>query len=284
MSSSTIPSPIDQLLEIMAKLRDPDGGCPWDLEQSFETIAPHTIEEAYEVAEAIARRDMQELKDELGDLMFQVVFYAQMAREIGEFDFNDVVRAVSEKMIRRHPHVFGTEDIPTAEAQTVAWEEVKARERAEKRARASLEADASTLPSALDGVATTLPALTRAVKLQKRAARVGFDWPDVRPVFDKIREELGELQAEIDTKAEASRIAEEYGDLLFVIANLGRHLALDPETVLRAANRKFVRRFQGVEKILARDGKTPAESTLEEMDAIWNEIRAADKLVNNSDS
>lgn len=268
----------------MAKLRDPDGGCPWDLEQSFETIAPHTIEEAYEVAEAIARRDMQELKDELGDLMFQVVFYAQMAREIGEFDFNDVVRAVSEKMIRRHPHVFGTEDIPTAEAQTVAWEEVKARERAEKRARASLEADASTLPSALDGVATTLPALTRAVKLQKRAARVGFDWPDVTPVFDKIREELGELQAEIDTKAEASRIAEEYGDLLFVIANLGRHLALDPETVLRAANRKFVRRFQGVEKILARDGKTPAESTLEEMDAIWNEIRAADKLVNNSDS
>ncbi len=270
----------------MAKLRDPDGGCPWDLEQSFETIAPHTIEEAYEVAEAIARRDMQELKDELGDLMFQVVFYAQMAREIGEFDFNDVVRAVSEKMIRRHPHVFGTEDIPTAEAQTAAWEEVKARERAEKSARAGLEADADALtpPSALDGVALALPALTRAVKLQKRAARVGFDWPDVRPVFDKIREELGELQAEIDTKADAARIAEEYGDLLFVIANLGRHLALDPETVLRAANRKFVRRFQGVEKILARDGKTPAESTLEEMDAIWNEIRAADKLANSSDS
>ena len=259
----------------MEILRDPKTGCPWDLEQNFETIAPHTIEEAYEVAEAIARNDMQELKDELGDLMFQVVFYAQMAKEAGHFDFNDVVRAISEKMIRRHPHVFGTADIATAEAQTIAWEEVKARERAMKSAS---NRDAALHPSsALDGVAETLPALTRAVKLQKRAARVGFDWPSIMPVLDKIREELGELQAEIDTQGSEARIAEEYGDLLFVMANLGRHLHLEPETVLRAANRKFIRRFQVIEQALSEKGKTPAESNLEEMDEIWNKIRIQDK-------
>ena len=259
----------------MENLRDPESGCPWDLEQNFETIAPHTIEEAYEVAEAIARNDMQELKDELGDLMFQVVFYAQMAKEAGHFDFNDVVQAISEKMIRRHPHVFGTADIATAEAQTIAWEEVKARERAMKSA--SYRDAAPHPPSALDGVAETLTALTRAAKLQKRAARVGFDWPSITPVLDKIREELGELQAEIDTQGSETRIAEEYGDLLFVMANLGRHLHLEPETVLRAANRKFIRRFQVIEQALSEKGKTPADSNLEEMDEIWNKIRIQDK-------
>lgn len=279
MSIPEGPAPIDRLLAIMERLRAPDGGCPWDLEQTFETIAPHTIEEAYEVAEAIARGDMAELKDELGDLMFQIVFYAQMAKEIGAFDFNDVVRAVSEKMIRRHPHVFGTETIPTAEAQTIAWEEVKAQERAAKElARTDAAAAGKAAPpSALDGVALALPALTRAVKLQKRAARVGFDWPSVAPVLEKIREELGELEAEIGRASNEARIAEEYGDLLFVIANLGRHLKLDPETVLRSANAKFVRRFNKVEERLAEKGKTPDESTLEEMDEIWNEIRAEDK-------
>lgn len=256
----------------MEKLRNPDGGCPWDLEQNFETIAPHTIEEAYEVAEAIARKDMVELKDELGDLMFQVVFYAQMAKEAGDFDFNDVIEAISEKMIRRHPHVFGSADIATAEAQTMAWEETKAQERAEKKK------DSNKTPSALDGVAETLPALTRAVKLQKRAGRVGFDWPSISPVFDKIEEELGELKTEIDENGSKDRIAEEYGDLLFVLANLGRHLELDPETVLRAANRKFIRRFQSVEQRIENKGKSLDQCSLEEMDDVWNEIRAEDKI------
>ncbi len=272
MSENKAPAPIDQLLDIMSKLRNPDGGCPWDLEQNFETIAPHTIEEAYEVAEAISRNDMAELKDELGDLMFQVVFYAQMAKEAGDFDFNDVITGISEKMIRRHPHVFGGADIATAEAQTTAWEETKARERAEKTKHTD------KVPSALDGVAETLPALTRAVKLQKRAARVGFDWPSIAPVFDKIEEELGELRTEIDEDGSKDRIAEEYGDLLFVLANLGRHLELEPETVLRSANRKFIRRFQTVEQRIEDKGKIIDQSSLEEMDKIWNEVRAEDKL------
>lgn len=272
MPQRNAADPIDQLLDIMKKLRDPDGGCPWDLEQDFSTIAPHTIEEAYEVAEAIARGDMDELKDELGDLMFQVVFYAQMAKESGDFDFNDVIEAISEKMVRRHPHVFGSADIATAEAQTLAWEETKARERAAKTATSA------KAPSALDGVAETLPALTRAVKLQKRAARVGFDWPSITPVFDKIEEELGELRTEIDDGGSKDRIAEEYGDLLFVLANLGRHLELDPETVLRDANRKFIRRFQKVEETIEYKGKKIVDSSLEEMDAIWNEIRVKDKI------
>ncbi|MCC3306058.1 nucleoside triphosphate pyrophosphohydrolase [Sneathiella sp. HT1-7] len=272
MSENKASTPIDQLLDIMSKLRNPDGGCPWDLEQNFETIAPHTIEEAYEVAEAIAKNDMTELKDELGDLMFQVVFYAQMAKEAGDFDFNDVIAAISEKMIRRHPHVFGNADIATAEAQTTAWEETKAQERAEKGK------NSNKAPSALDGVAKALPALTRAVKLQKRAARVGFDWPSIAPVFDKIEEELGELRTEIDTNGGHDRIAEEYGDLLFVLANLGRHLDLEPETVLRAANRKFIRRFQFVEQRIENKGKILEECSLEELDSVWNEIRSEDKL------
>ena len=250
MTKSVTPAPIDQLLDIMARLRNPEGGCPWDLEQNFETIAPHTIEEAYEVAEAIAKGDMAELKDELGDLMFQVVFYAQMAKEAGDFDFNDVIKAISEKMIRRHPHVFGNEDIATAEAQTTAWEETKARERVLKR---------------------------RAVKLQNRAGRVGFDWPSIRPVFEKIEEEMAELRVEIDNDGSEERIAEEYGDLLFVMANLGRHLKLEPETVLRSANRKFTRRFQTVEQRLTSRGKSLDQCSLEEMDDVWNEIRKEDK-------
>ncbi|WP_373087336.1 nucleoside triphosphate pyrophosphohydrolase [Sneathiella sp.] len=265
------PASIDRLLEIMARLRDPDGGCPWDLEQNFETIAPHTIEEAYEVADAIADGDMAELKDELGDLMFQVVFYAQMAKEAGHFDFNDVIDAISDKMIRRHPHVFGNDNIPTAEAQITAWEETKAQERAAKM-------KTGEQPSVLDGVASNLPAFTRAVKLQKRAARVGFDWPSIDQVFDKIHEEMGELKTEIALEDSAEDIAEEYGDFLFVVANLGRHLNLDPETVLRQANRKFTRRFQFVEQRLKALGKTPDQSSLEEMDTLWNDVRQKDKL------
>ena len=274
MSDEKPPVPIDQLIDIMSKLRDPVDGCPWDLEQNFKTIAPHTIEEAYEVAEAIAKGDMKELKDELGDLMFQVVFYAQMAKEADDFDFNDVIEAISEKMIRRHPHVFGNADIATAEAQTTAWEDTKARERAEKNTTADGR------PSALDGVAETLPALTRAVKLQNRAARVGFDWPSIAPVFDKIEEEIGELREEIDEGGSQDRIAEEYGDLLFVVANLGRHLELDPETVLRVANRKFIRRFEKVELVIEKKGKNISQCSLEEMDSVWNEIRLEDKINN----
>ncbi|MEH6524909.1 MAG: nucleoside triphosphate pyrophosphohydrolase [Sneathiella sp.] len=260
-------SPMNRLLDIMSRLRNPDGGCPWDLQQDFSTIAPHTIEEAYEVADAIAEGDMEDLKGELGDLMFQVVFYAQMAKENGDFDFNGVIDAISDKMIRRHPHVFGTTDIGSAEAQTVAWEDAKAQERALKaKAR-------QTPPSALDGVANGLPALTRAVKLQNRAARVGFDWPDIGPVFDKIDEEMAELKEEIEQGGSQHRIAEEYGDLLFVLANLGRHLELEPETILRQANKKFTGRFQAVEALLAKRGKGPSDSTLKEMDGLWNKVK-----------
>ncbi len=274
MTEPAPASPINQLLDIMAQLRNPEGGCPWDLEQSFETIAPHTIEEAYEVAEAIANGDMDELKDELGDLMFQVVFYAQMAKEEGKFDFNDVVTAISEKMIRRHPHVFGSQEIASADAQTLAWEETKAMERAAKS-----DNGANQPPSALEGVANSLPALTRAVKLQKRAARVGFDWPDIIPVFDKISEELEELKTEIESNGSKDRIAEEYGDLMFVLANLGRHLEVEPETVLRQANRKFIRRFEAVEQHLLDQGKTPNESSLEEMDELWNQVKRDENTV-----
>lgn len=264
-------TPIDRLLEIMERLRDPIGGCPWDQEQTFDTIAPHTIEEAYEVAEAIADKDMEELKSELGDLMFQVVFYAQMAKEESAFDFNDIVNAISDKMLARHPHVFGETDIESADAQIIAWEETKAEER-RKKAESK-----KGIHSALDGVAHTLPAFTRAVKLQNRAARVGFDWPDITPVFDKIHEELDELKAEIQEDSSKERIAEEYGDFLFVAANLGRHLGVDPETVLSQANRKFTRRFQQVEGKLKKLGKSPQESDLAEMDHLWNQVKVDEK-------
>ncbi|MEH6405030.1 MAG: nucleoside triphosphate pyrophosphohydrolase [Sneathiella sp.] len=261
-------NPIDTLLNIMTRLRDPENGCPWDVEQTFETIAPHTIEEAYEVAEAIANKDMDELKSELGDLMFQVVFYSQMAKEEGAFSFNDVLDTINEKMIHRHPHVFGETQIADADAQIVAWEETKAEERRQKSIKS-----AEPL-SALDGVANALPALTRSVKLQNRAARVGFDWPDINPVFDKIDEEMEELKVEIKSGISQTRIEEEYGDLLFVIANLGRHLGLDAEIALKKANKKFTRRFKGVEEKLSNLGKSPKTSDLDEMETLWGDVKS----------
>ncbi len=261
-------SDLSRLLEIMARLRDPEHGCPWDLEQSFATIAPYTIEEAYEVAEAAERGEPEALKDELGDLLLQVVFHSRMAEEARHFDFNDVARGIADKMIRRHPHVFGDAEVAGSAAQTVAWEAQKAEER---RAKAA----ASGRPeSALEGVGLGLPALTRAEKLQKRAARVGFDWPSAAPVFDKIAEEISELRAEIDNGAAPERIADELGDLLFAVVNLARKLALDPEQVLRSANRKFERRFHAVERRLAARGKPVGAASLDEMEAEWQRVKA----------
>ncbi|MBP7000220.1 nucleoside triphosphate pyrophosphohydrolase [Amaricoccus sp.] len=258
---------LPRLVAIMARLRDPERGCPWDLEQDFATIAPYTIEEAYEVADAIERGAMGELRDELGDLLLQVVYHAQMAREAGHFGFDDVARGVSDKMIRRHPHVFGAESRDKSAAeQTRDWEAIKAAERAARPVR----------PSALDGVAMGLPALLRAVKLQNRAARVGFDWPDAGAVLDKIAEETAEL-VEARDAGDAGKVAEEFGDLLFVMANLARHLGVDPEAALRAANAKFTRRFHAIEAALACDGRGPEQSDLAEMDALWNAAKAAER-------
>jgi len=256
---------IQRLLAIMARLRDPARGCPWDREQDFASIAPYTIEEAYEVAEAIAENDMASLKDELGDLLFQVVFHARMAEERGAFAFAEIAEAIADKMLRRHPHVFGDAAIADAAAQTVAWEEHKAKERNARNAHRP--------QSALDGVGVALPALTRAEKIQKRAARVGFDWPAAAPILDKIEEEIGELRAELATGGQA-RIEDELGDLLFAVANLARHLEIDPETALRNATRKFERRFRRVEALLAERGRTPADSTLDEMEAQWRRAKA----------
>jgi ATP diphosphatase len=256
---------LPRLAEIMRRLRAPEGGCPWDIEQDFDTIAPYTIEEAYEVADAIARRDWDGLRGELGDLLFQAVYHAQMASEAGHFTLDDVVRAISDKMITRHPHVFGDTQINSADAQTQAWEVMKARERA---ARAQT--------GVLDDVPLALPALMRALKLQNRAARVGFDWPEIGQVVDKIAEEAREL-AEARESLSQDEIAEEYGDLLFVMANLGRHLKIDPETALRAANDKFTRRFRSVEAALLAQGRSPSESTLDEMDALWDAAKVAEK-------
>jgi MazG family protein len=257
-----------RLLDIMARLRDPEHGCPWDLEQSFATIAPYTIEEAYEVAEAAERGEPEALKDELGDLLLQVVFHARMAEEARQFDFNDVARAIADKMIRRHPHVFAEAQVEGAAAQTVAWEAQKAGERQAKAAAAG------RTESALDGVGLGLPALTRADKLQKRAARVGFDWPAVEPIFDKIDEEIAELHTEIDQGAAPERVAEELGDLLFAVANLARRLEIDPEQALRNANRKFERRFRSIEERLAAAGKPMSEASLDEMEAEWQRVKA----------
>ena len=258
-----------RLLEIMRRLRDPDTGCPWDIEQDFATIAPYTIEEAYEVADAIQREDWAELKGELGDLLFQSVFHAQMAAEKGLFTFDDVANGMSDKMVARHPHVFGEESRDkSAEQQTADWEKIKAAERAGKEQQGTLE-----------GVAVNLPALTRAVKLQKRAARVGFDWPDSSHVIDKIAEEARELEEARDTLTDDA-VKEEFGDLLFVVANLARHLKVDPEEALRAANAKFTRRFEGIEAKLAANGKTPSKSNLEEMDALWDAVKAEEKAKN----
>ena len=261
-------SDIGRLLDIMARLRDPDHGCPWDLEQSFTTIAPYTIEEAYEVAEAAERGEPEALKDELGDLLLQVVFHSRMAEEARQFDFNDVARGIADKMIRRHPHVFADAEVDGSAAQTVAWETQKAEERRAKAAAAGRS------ESALDGVGLGLPALTRAEKLQKRAARVGFDWPSAAPVFDKISEEIAELHAEIDGGAAPDRIADELGDLLFAVTNLARKLAVDPEQALRNANRKFERRFQAVEARLAQKGKAVGAASLDEMEAEWQRVKA----------
>jgi MazG family protein len=258
--------PIFELLEIMARLRAPVGGCAWDLEQTFATIAPYTVEEAYEVADAIERGDLNDLREELGDLLLQVVFHARMAEEDGAFAFADVARAINAKMIRRHPHVFGEADQRSSAEQTQAWEVIKAEERAEKGKAASL----------LDDVPVGLPALTRAVKLSKRAANVGFVWPSAKEVLDKLHEEIAELEHEVEV-GDMAKAREELGDVLFVCANLARQLDIEPEDALRATNAKFVRRFQFIEKRLAEIGKTPAQSDLPEMDALWDAAKAAEK-------
>ncbi len=259
---------ISRLIEIMAALRDPDSGCPWDLKQTFATIAPYTIEEAYEVADAIVRGDLGALKDELGDLLFQVVYHARMAEERNAFAFSDVVEAITAKMIRRHPHVFGSIEQRAAGARPGFWDRAKAAERAENDA------------SVLDDVPVPLPALTRAIKLQNKAAKVGFDWPSLAPVLAKLKEELAELEHEIASgpkkqSDKSSAIEEEFGDLLFVIANVARHLKIDPESALRAANEKFIRRFRYIEERLGARGRGPAQSNLAEMDALWDEAKAA---------
>lgn len=259
---------ITTLLAIMARLRDKERGCPWDLEQTFETIAPYTIEEAYEVADAIERKGPADLKDELGDLLFQVVFHAQMASEAKQFSFADVVQSICEKMIRRHPHVFAGAKIDTADEQTVAWEEYKRRERALRAAKGE---------SLLDDVPLALPALARALKLQKRAASVGFDWREQGPILDKLEEEIGELKAEIAANAPPAKLADELGDILFVCANMARRLGIDPEEALRGTNRKFVRRFAYVEESIKNSGRKLGEVSLEDMDAAWDEAKAHER-------
>lgn len=257
---------LPRLLEVMRRLRDPETGCPWDIEQTFATIAPYTIEEAYEVADAIEREAWGELRDELGDLLLQTVYHTAIASERGLFDFHEVARAIAAKMIDRHPHVFGDESRDkSADEQTRDWEAIKAAERAQKAQRGTL-----------DGVAAGLPALLRAVKLQKRAARVGFDWPQTDHVLDKIVEEAGEL-VQAQGRLSAREMHEEFGDLLFVMANLARHLAIDPEAALRATNAKFTRRFEAVEALLAKQGKRPEDSDLAEMDALWDAVKAEEK-------
>ena len=269
--------PIRRLLGIMAKLRDPDGGCPWDVEQDFASIAPHTIEEAYEVADAIEQGDMAALQDELGDLLFQVVFHAQMASEAGDFDFDAVVEAIADKMVRRHPHVFGDARIDGAEAQTVAWEEHKRLEReARNNARnpPGAENPDANGPGALDGVIAALPALTRALKLQKRAARVGFDWHETAPVIGKVSEELAEVEAEIAAGGDAAKLRDEVGDLLFCCVNLARKLGIDPETALRGGNAKFERRFRRMEELLNADGKRIEDLPVDEvLDVYWTRVK-----------
>lgn len=254
---------LPRLLEVMARLRDPETGCPWDIEQTFETIVPYTIEEAYEVGDAIARGDMDELESELGDLLLQVVYYAQMGTEQDRFDFHSIANRISDKMVHRHPHIFGDESRDKSAAQQTAdWEKIKAAERGNART--------------LDGVALALPALTRAVKLQKRAARVGFDWPNTDQVLAKIQEESAELIEARDTLPHDKQV-EEFGDLLFVMANLARHLKIDPEAALRGANAKFMRRFEYIEDALTKLGKSPEHSDLAEMDALWNAAKATEK-------
>tara|TARA_R100000935_G_scaffold53892_1_gene82104 strand:+ start:703 stop:1539 length:837 start_codon:yes stop_codon:yes gene_type:complete len=261
---------MSRLIEIMAKLRDPQTGCAWDVAQDFSTIAPYTIEEAYEVADAIQREEMNELKEELGDLLFQVVFHSQMAKEVGAFEIADVVDAINAKMIRRHPHVFGNEDTRTADQQVAAWEVIKAQERAGK--------DKSNGPSsALDGVALALPSLLRAEKLQKRAARVGFDWTEADPIFDKLTEETDEVREAIET-GDPDKIEDELGDLLFVAANLSRRLNVDPEQALRRANAKFERRFRAMEALADEAGQDFATLDIDAQEALWQRVKHQERV------
>jgi MazG family protein len=265
---------LDVLLRVMARLRDPDTGCPWDVKQDFASIAPYTIEEAYEVADAIARDDLDGLKEELGDLLLQVVYHAQMASEEARFGFADVVDAITRKMIRRHPHVFEDASLRDEFLTRDVWQRIKAEEKAERKQ--GREA------SRLDDVPVALPALARAVKMQRSAAEVGFDWPSLTPVLAKAEEEIAELKAALDAAHEetdarpAKRVTEEFGDLLFVMANIARHLGVDPEAALRGANLKFVQRFRSIEAALAKEGRKPEDATLEEMDALWDEAKAAE--------
>jgi MazG family protein len=266
-ASRTSEHPVFRLIDVMSRLRNANGGCPWDLEQSFATIAPYTIEEAYEVADAVERGDLNDLRQELGDLLFQVVYHAQMAAEAGAFDFTDVAEAIVDKMIRRHPHVFGDAVMRTSAQQTAAWETAKARERATK---------GPSSDGLLDGVAVALPALTRALKLSQRAARVGFVWPSIDEVLDKLAEEIAELKAEL-AAGDTAKAREELGDILFVCANIARELEVDPEAALRGANAKFVRRFEFIEARLREAARSPAESTLAEMEALWQAAKVAEK-------
>ncbi len=268
---------ISRLLEIMAALRAPGTGCPWDVEQTFSTIVPYTIEEAYEVADAIERGDMDDLRDELGDLLLQVVFHARMAEEEGGFAFPEVVEAITRKMIRRHPHVFGDEAARGAGMAKGMWEKIKAEEKAEKRAaRLARGLDAEDHGKGfLDGIPPAHPALTRALKLQQKAARVGFDWKEARPILDKIEEEIGELREAMDG-TEKDRIADEFGDVLFSLVNFGRHLGIDAEDALRRTNAKFTRRFHHVETALAAEGRTLEDATLDEMEAKWQRAKAGE--------
>jgi ATP diphosphatase len=259
--TATAKADIETLLEIMARLRDPEGGCPWDQEQDFRSIAPYTLEEAYEVVDAIERDAREDLQDELGDLLFQVVYHARMAEEAGWFDFSDVARGICDKLVRRHPHVFAGETVADAEAQTVAWEQHKDRERA------------AVIDSAIAGVPVALPALTRASKLQKKAARVGFDWPEIGGVIDKLEEELEELRAEIDRNAGHAALEEEAGDLLFAAVNLLRHAGVDPETALRRASDKFAWRFRQVELRCLESGKAVKEVSADVLDWHWNAVK-----------
>lgn len=258
---------IDDLLALMRRLRDPVQGCPWDREQTFQSLAKHTLEEAYEVVDAIEREALSELPDELGDLLFQVVFHAQVGEEVGRFSFSEIVSRLHDKLVRRHPHLFAEAEVPDAAAQALAWEHIKAKERAARHIP-------DTVPSELDDLPVALPALTRAAKLQKRASRVGFDWSAAGPVLDKIQEELDELRAVVVDPAAHAAQQEELGDLIFAVVNLARHLDVDPEAATRAANRKFERRFRFVEEELLRSGKTPAGSDLQEMDALWDRAKS----------
>jgi nucleoside triphosphate diphosphatase len=285
------PATLTDLAAVMAALRTPVTGCPWDLEQTFETITPYTLEEAYEVVDAIERKDMADLKEELGDLLLQVVYHAQMAKEAKAFTLDDVIAGITAKMIRRHPHVFGDEAARSAGAAKGFWEKIKAEEKAAKAAERVRLGVGTAKPSAvsiLDDVPVGMTAMTRAHKLQAKAAKVGFDWPSLAPVFDKMREELAELEAEIKTAATApvseqngnvgTAIEAEFGDLLFVMVNVARHLQIDPETALRGTNQKFARRFRAIEQELAARNRTPSESSLEEMDRLWDEVKAREKL------